>query len=94
MEVSIVEININRSAEKRARQSEARRIRNRSAKSKIKGASRKFYEAVSEKNSEAAQEQLKEVISLLDKYAVKGILHKNTAARRKSRLYAQFNSMQ
>lgn len=84
---------INKSAEKRARQSQERRIRNRSAKSRIKSAAKVFSARLAEKNQEAAQEELKNVVSLLDTYAGKGILHKNTAARKKSRLYAQLNKL-
>jgi len=64
------------------------------AKSRIRTAARRYQEAVAAKNEEAAQEELRQVISLLDKYTVKGILHRNTAARKKSRLSSQLKSIQ
>ncbi len=83
-----------KSAAKRDRQSKVRRLRNRIAKSTLRSATRKFREAVAAQDSSVANEQLTQVVSLLDRYAGKGILHRNTASRKKSRLNAQLKSIQ
>ena len=83
-----------KSAAKRDRQNKVRRMRNRVAKSSLRTATRRFDAAVASQDSAAAQEELKRVTSLLDKYAVKGVLHRNTAARKKSRLSARFHAIQ
>jgi len=83
----------NKSAMKRARQAKARALRNRSVKSKIKTLSKKVEKAVMEKNIEAATQALKEAISAIDKAAQKGIIHRNNAARRVSRLTRLVNTL-
>ncbi len=72
-----------KSAEKRLRQNVNRRLRNSAVKSRIKTAVKK---AVTAKGQEAA---LKEAFSAIDRAAAKGVIHKNTAARKKSRLVKQ-----
>ncbi len=79
---------------KRARQSQERRMRNRVAKSRLRTATRRFREAVASQDNGTAEAELKQVVSLLDRYAVKGIVHRNTAARKKSRMSAQLHSIQ
>jgi len=81
------------SAAKRHRQSEKKRLSNRMAKSKVKTEIRKFEEAVQAKDKEHAEEYLKTVIKLIDTAARKNIYHKNTAARKKSRLSKAFNAL-
>lgn len=81
------------SAEKRHRQSEERRIRNKSAKSAIKTSVKKFTVSIQNKDAGAAEANLKETIKKLDTAAGKGILHKNTAARKKSRIQKLFNML-
>ena len=63
------------------------------AKSAIHTAKRKFYEAVASNDSENASTRLKRVTKLIDTAGSKGILHKNTIARKKSRLQRAFNKM-
>ncbi len=75
-----------KSAEKRLRTSKKKRGLNRKAKSELKRVALKLRKAVSSKNQEEAKEALREAVSRLDKAAAKGIIHKNTAARKKSRL--------
>ncbi|HHJ00620.1 30S ribosomal protein S20 [Candidatus Aerophobetes bacterium] len=75
-----------KSAKKRARQSEERRERNRSVKSRTKNAIRKIRELINAKKVEEAKKLLPEVISLIDKASSKGVWHKNKSAREKSRL--------
>lgn len=82
-----------KSAQKRHRQSLKRRLRNRSRKSTIKTFTKKAVEAVST-GAENAVEMQRKAESLIDK-AVKGsTIHKNTAARKKSRLAKRINKLQ
>lgn len=76
-----------KSAKKRVHVAERNRQRNIAYKSAIRTAVKKVLNAV-QNNEDAAQvqEQLKEAFSLIDRAVLKGILHKNTAARYKSRL--------
>ena len=83
----------NKSAMKRVRQARARALRNRSIKSKIKTLSKKVEKAVMDKNIETATQALKEAISAIDKAAQKGIIHRNNAARRVSRLTRLVNML-
>ncbi|SHG85172.1 SSU ribosomal protein S20P [Thermosyntropha lipolytica DSM 11003] len=78
---------------KRARRAEARRLRNKAYKSRIKTAEKKYLAALAENNVEQAKANLLQVISLLDKSVNKGILHKNTVARKKSKLVQKFNQL-
>lgn len=74
------------SAAKRHRQSEKRRVRNRSIRSRVRNSIRTFLDAIESKNKDAATQQLGEVTKLIDAAAGKGVYHRNTAARTKSRL--------
>ncbi len=78
------------SALKRQRQEEKRRLRNRSAKSRIKTVVRSAREYALDSDEKTAQ-KAREASKLLDKAASKGIIHKNTAARKKSRLARHVN---
>ncbi len=82
-----------KSASKRVKVSEIRRMRNMAAKSRLKTATRKFKEAVEAGNKETAQPALKELLALLDKAAGKKLIHKNAAARKKSKMQKLFNKM-
>lgn len=79
------------SAEKRHKQSEARRLRNKAAKSAARTGARKFIEAVHAKNADLAAAALKALIKELDTSARKGILKKNAVARKKSRMTKLYN---
>jgi small subunit ribosomal protein S20 len=83
----------NTSAMKRQKQSIARREQNRRAKSTVKTAIKRFKSAVEEKEAEKAATELNQVVKLIDTYAGKGLYHKNTAARKKSRLTALYNKL-
>jgi small subunit ribosomal protein S20 len=80
------------SAEKRHRKSEERRLRNKSAKSAVKSSVKKFTTLAQKKDPEA-ESALKEMIKKLDTAAGKGIIKKNTAARKKSRMQRYYNTM-
>ena len=75
-----------KSAIKRARQNEIRRIRNRSVKTRVKTVVKDVCQAVAENNGEALDTQLKTAQSAIDKAAKKGVLHKRTAGRKVARL--------
>ena len=77
----------NLSAEKSERQSEKRRLRNKMVKSRAKTLAKDFVQLVGEKKKDEAQKKLMELSSFLDKAVSKGIYHRNTAARKKSRMH-------
>ena len=81
------------SAKKRARQSEARRLHNASLRSRMRTAVKRVRKAIAEGNKEQAQQALRLATSVLDSTAGKGIVHKNMAARNKSRLAAAVKAM-
>lgn len=74
------------SAKKRILVAEANRQRNVAFKSSIKTAIKKALELASTDNTEDMNKAISKVYQLCDKAVVKGILHKNTAARKKSRI--------
>lgn len=82
-----------RSAIKRHKQSEKRRARNTSVKSAIKTSIKGLCEAVNEGNADEAATRLKKTSSLLDKAVSKGVLHRNNASRKISRLTTRVNSV-
>jgi small subunit ribosomal protein S20 len=76
----------NLAAEKSDRQSEKRRLRNRMIKSRAKTLVKDFQALVGDKKKDEARKKLVEITSFLDKAVAKGIYHRNTAARKKSRM--------
>ena len=84
---------IMKSAKKRLRQNIKHNLRNRTYRSALKTQMKKFLSVVKEGNAQAAQEELRLTVKKIDKGVVKGILHKNTASRKKSRLTKKFNQM-
>ena len=81
-----------KSAKKRIRTSEKRRLYNRAVKSRVKTFSHYFEAAAdSAENREEAAKKLNTAISEIQKAASKGVLHKNTAARKVARLARKFN---
>ena len=80
-----------KSAEKRVRQNEKRRVLNRSNRSKVRTYIKKMRAALDSGKSEEIQSVLPEAISVIDKSVQKGVMHKNTAARFKSRLTLRAN---
>jgi small subunit ribosomal protein S20 len=81
------------SALKRARQTERRTARNRGNTSRLRSALRGMREALAKGDKSAAAEAFGQTASALDKAIQKGVLHKNTAARYKSRLNARLNAL-
>jgi small subunit ribosomal protein S20 len=78
---------------KAARQSERRRLRNRSVQSGVKTLIKKLQSAVQAKKSDEAAAMLREAARSLAKAASKGVIHRNTASRRISRLTAQVRKL-
>jgi small subunit ribosomal protein S20 len=81
-----------KSAKKRHRQSLERRTRNRAVKSAVKSQIRKARESVKDNNAEQTQTEFRLAVKKLDQAAAKGVLHRNTAARLKSRLNARLKA--
>ena len=82
-----------KSAVKRMRQSEVRRQRNRSHTSRLRNAVKRLRTAIAENDGEQARELLGSTLSLVDRTAQKGVIHRNTAARTKSRLSRAVNAL-
>jgi small subunit ribosomal protein S20 len=76
---------------KRNRQNEKRRARNRRVRSELSTRTKVAVAAV-EESADDADEKVKAAIKRIDKAAQKGVLHKNTAARKKSRLLKRASS--
>ena len=84
----------NISAAKRQRQNEKSRLRNKEITSRIKHTARKLLGIIKEKKNKEAGELLLKYSSIVDKAVTKGVLHRNTAARKKSRMQLKLNSIQ
>ena len=81
------------SALKRARQTEKKTAQNRANKSRLRTALRSLREAIAKGDKEAAQKAYNSTASIVDKGVQKGVLHKNTASRYKSRLSARLKAV-
>jgi small subunit ribosomal protein S20 len=82
-----------KSAIKRIRVTERRTLRNKMVKSAVKTAIKKFEAAVNSGNYDEAKALLSHVSHVIDKAAAKGVIHKNAAARKKSRLAIKLNQL-
>jgi small subunit ribosomal protein S20 len=82
-----------KSAEKRAREALERRARNVAHRSKVRSAVRKVVEAIRAGKKTEAAAALKAAAPVIDAMARKGIIHRNKAARHKSRLSAQVKGL-
>ncbi len=82
-----------KSALKRARQSEIRRLRNRGYKTQVKKAVKDVRTAVAGNTPEQAQESLRAAVSILQKSAGKGVIKRRTASRKISRLSRQVHQL-
>lgn len=81
------------SAKKRARQAVKRRDRNVAQRSMVRTYIKKVVKAIEAKDKNAAVAAYAEMVPVVDRYAVKGIIHKNKAARHKSRLAAHIQAL-
>ncbi len=80
-----------KSALKRIRSSEKRRQRNRIVRGSTRTSVKKARTSLTGKDMAVAEAAVQDAVSALDKAAAKGVIHKNNAARRKSRLMRQLN---
>ncbi len=80
-------------AKKRARQGEKRRQRNASKRSEMRTYLKRVIKAIGEGNRDLATTEYRLASSMVDKLATKGLIHKNKAARHKSRLNAHLKKM-
>ena len=82
-----------KSAIKRARQNEKRRLRNKATKTKIKNIVKGVRFSANENSKEAALTELSSAKSIIDNAAKKGVIHKKTASRKISRLSRLVNTI-
>jgi small subunit ribosomal protein S20 len=82
-----------KSAEKRVRQNAKRNLINRSNRSKLRTSIKNLRFAVASNDKTVSTELLYPTVSLIDKAVNKGVIHKNTAARYKSRLTKHVNNL-
>ncbi len=82
-----------KSAEKRVRQTAKRTAVNKSNRSSLRTQIKKLRTALAAQDKDQSLELLKPTIALIDKSVNKGVLHKNTAARHKSRLTSHVNDL-
>lgn len=80
-------------ARKRARQADKRRQHNASQRSEVRTSIKKVISAIATKDKEAASAAFTAAVPVIDKMANRGIIHKNKAARHKSRLSTQIKSL-
>jgi small subunit ribosomal protein S20 len=81
------------SALKRARQTGKRTSRNRANTSRLRGTLRELRESLTEGDKKTAEPTFRQAVSALDKAIQKGVIHKNTASRYKSRLSARLKAL-
>jgi small subunit ribosomal protein S20 len=82
-----------KSAIKRIRQNEKRRVRNAAVRSTVRTSVKSTRGAIEGGQADQARAALLNTIQTLDKAVTKGVIHKNTAARKKSRLTRQLNAL-
>lgn len=82
-----------KSALKRHRQNQKRRLRNKIIRSQLKTSVKSYVTAIESKDKAAAQEAAKAAISTISKTASRGVIHKKTASRKISRLAKKVNTL-
>ncbi len=82
-----------KSAQRSERRNQARRMLNRAAKSKVRTSVKKFEAALRSNDKESASTLMHESFKLLDSAVNKGIMHRNTVDRKKSRMAHAFNKL-
>ena len=83
-----------KSAKKRAKQSIVRNARNGSQRSMLRTAVKKVLKALGENDAASAQTAFNAAQPILDRFSARGLIHKNKAARHKSRLNARIRALQ
>jgi len=81
------------SVEKRQRQSKKTNVRNRTMKSKLKTARKNLEKSMEKKDTDSLTALFNEYVSLVDKAASKGVIHKNNAARKKMKMAGRVSSL-
>ena len=81
-----------KSAKKRIRQNDKKRIRNRHIRTTLRSALKRFEQTLEKQNAEELKVLLDKTISIVDTAASKGIIHKNKAARHVSQIRRKINS--
>ena len=81
------------SAKKRARQADVRNMRNTSQRSMLRSSIRKVLKAIEAKDKSGAEAAYKAAEPVLDRFSSRGLIHKNKAARHKSRLTAHIKAL-
>lgn len=82
-----------KSAKKRAKQAVVRNLRNNSQRSQLRTAVKKVLKALEANDASAAQEAFDTAQPLLDRFSARGLIHRNKAARHKSRLSARIKAL-
>ncbi|HHU22928.1 MAG TPA: 30S ribosomal protein S20 [Clostridiales bacterium] len=82
-----------KSSTKRAKIERVRRVKNKAVKTALRTTIKKFNEAVAGGDREAAANAYKVAVKCVDQATAKGIIHKNNAARKKSKMALKFNAM-
>jgi len=80
-------------ARKRARQADVSRLRNQAQRSEMRTYIKKVSKQISAGNKEGAAEAYKQAVPVIDSAVNKGLIHRNKAARHKSRLNVQIKAM-
>ena len=80
-------------AKKRVRQNEKKRLHNASRRSEMRTYFKRVLKAISQGNQELAQSEYRLASSIVDRLATQGLIHKNKAARHKSRLNLRLKKM-
>ncbi|MFP5374140.1 MAG: 30S ribosomal protein S20 [Gammaproteobacteria bacterium] len=83
-----------KSAKKRARQAVVRNARNASQRSMLRTAVKKVLKALEANDAEGAKAAFDSAQPIIDRYSARGLIHKNKAARHKSRLTARIKALQ
>lgn len=81
------------SALKQWKQSETRRQRNHAVKSALRTQMKKVVSALDKKDAKTAKDQLSAAYKMIDRAVSKGVLHRNSGARKKARLAARVNAL-
>lgn len=82
-----------KSAKKRMRQTAKKTQRNRQIQTQVKNSIKKFLQLINQGNLEEAKKRLPQITSTIDSAWVKGVWHKNKAARKKARLMKKLNNL-
>ncbi|MBJ6978284.1 MULTISPECIES: 30S ribosomal protein S20 [unclassified Luteimonas] len=82
-----------KSSKKRAKQAVVRNLRNNSQRSQMRTAVKKVLKALDANDAAGAQEAFNSAQPLLDRFSARGLIHKNKAARHKSRLAARIKAI-